>query len=283
MIKRGLGRGLDALLPKYSENKTTTVQKISISAIKPNRRQARKKFDENKLKELAESIKHHDVVQPLVVTPSAVPGEYELIAGERRLRASKIAGLTEVPVVIKTSVTEKDRNILSLIENIQRDDLNPIEEAGAYKKIIDEFRFTQEEFAKIIGKDRSVLANTIRLLTLPEELISHIENGLISAGHGRTLAGISDAQKQKDLLKKIIDEQLTVRDVEKIISEIKRVKSGKTTKRRNPEAEQMETALQHLFGTKVKLSGNSKRGKISIYYYSLDDLERISRLLKKIK
>ncbi len=280
-MKRGLGKGLEAILPKYTEKRADTILSISIESIKPNPQQSRKKFDEAKLKELAESIKHHNLAQPLVVAQSAIPGEYELIAGERRLRAARMAGVREVPVVVKT-VNEKEKFLISLIENIQREDLNPIEEANAYKHLISEFNLTQEELSKIIGKDRSVLANTIRLLTLPEELIYHIENGVISAGHGRSIAAISDKQKQKDILKKIIDEGLTVRDVEKIVGELKK-RGGHPLKKRKKSYEltQLENTLQRSIGAKVIIKGNSKKGSISIYYHTLDELERLSRLLRR--
>lgn len=280
-MKRGLGRGLEALLPKYGERKQDAVLTVPIDSIKPNKQQARKKFDEKKLCELAESIKHHNLAQPLVVSPATVPGEYNLIAGERRLRAAKIAGLKEVPVIVKT-VTEKEKFLLSLVENIQREDLNPIEEATAYKQIMNEFNFTQDELSKIIGKDRSVVANTIRLLTLPEELKSYIEDGIISAGHGRMLASISDEQKQKELLKKIIDEQLTVREVEHIVSELKKSGKAPTAKKhkKNYELEQLANSLQQTVGTKIKLRGTQKKGRIIIYYYSLAELDRIARILR---
>lgn len=281
-IQRGLGKGLDALLPRY-QDKTANITTVSVSNLKPNKYQARKKFNDKKISELAQSIKSQGLTQPIVVTSTATPGEYEIIAGERRWRAAQLAGLKEVPVVVRTA-TEREKFLLSLTENIQREDLNPIEEASAYKQLIEEFGLTQEEIAKIVGKDRSVVANTIRLLSLPDELKTYIENGVITAGHGRSLASISEQSKQKELLKKIIDEQLSVRDLERIISEIKSKKTLSSKRiKRSYELVQLESELQQIFGTKVKVKGTEKKGKIVIDYYSLAELERIVKILKRNK
>jgi len=289
-MPKALGRGLEAILPKYT---TSTSQKsgagtlmIPVDKIKPNRYQARRNFDEGRLKELSVSIKAHGLAQPIVITSSTVPGEYELIAGERRLRAAKLAGLKEVPAIVRDS-DDKTRFHLSLAENIQREDLNPIEEALAYKNLMKQFNYTQEELAHLVGKDRSVVANSLRLLSLPEEIQSMIEDGVISAAHGRTLAALSgDPLKQKELLKKIVDGRLTVREVEEIVSEIKKSSSSsshtKKTRRSIPlELAQLESSLEAIYHTKIRISGSVKKGQIVFHYYSLEDLERLSRTLKK--
>ena len=293
---KSLGRGLDAILPKYSnlaagggesvgkkDSRTTTLL-IPLEKIRPNKYQARKNFDEARLAELAASIKLHGLAQPIVVSALAIPGEYELIAGERRLRAAKLAGLKEVPAIVLVA-DDKKRFHLSLAENIQREDLNPIEEALAYKNLMKEFGYTQEEVARLVGKDRSVVANSLRLLSLPEDIQALIEDGVISAAHGRTLAGLSgEPSKQKEILKRIIDGHLTVREVEEIVGEIKKSSSSlknKKSRRLPPEIAHLESSLESALMTKVRISGGVKKGKIVIHYYSLEELERLSRLLKK--
>ncbi len=286
-MQKGLGRGLDALISGvFTETETTKIpkeeiQKIPLDKIKPNRYQARKKFDETKLKELADSIKEKGLLQPLIVSPSIIPGEYELIAGERRYRASYIAGLTEVPVLIR-SVTDKEKAQISLIENLQREDLNPIEEAKAYNRIIEEFKITQEELAKLIGKDRSVIANSLRMLNLPDFIQDMISEGIITSGHARALASIPEEEKLKEITERIQKEKLTVREVEKIVHDWKTsLKKKPLTKKRSPEIVSLENNLQKLLGTKVQVFSRGKKGKIVIHFYSLDDLDRLLRILKR--
>ncbi len=286
-MHKALGRGLESLIPQTSHpgQKGDMVITIPIDSIKPNRYQARKDFNPEKLKELSESIKQHGLAQPLLVAPAAVPGDYELIAGERRWRASKAAGLKEVQVIVKQA-DDKERFELSLIENIQRENLNAIEEAKAYKRLCEEFNHTQEELATALGKDRSVLANMMRLLTLPEGLQDAISSGFVSAGHGRAIAGIDDEKKQKFLLEKILKEKLTVRDIEAIVAQWKAgIAPGLKTKVKKQEVELVNLAeeLQRRFGTKIKISGKPSKGKIEIHYYSLKELERISEILKTKK
>ncbi|MFN3966312.1 MAG: ParB/RepB/Spo0J family partition protein [Endomicrobiia bacterium] len=284
-MQKGLGKGLDALIPgilpeiELTKIPKEEIQKIPLEKIKPNRYQARKKFDETKLKELAESIKEKGLLQPLIVSPSIIPGEYELIAGERRYRASYIAGLTEVPAIVR-SVTDKEKAQISLIENLQREDLNPIEEAKAYKRIIEEFNITQEELAKLIGKDRSVIANSLRILNLPESVQDMISEGIITSGHARALASIQEEEKIKEISERIQKEKLTVREVEKIVQDWKTtLKKRPAIRKRPPEIVSLENNLQKLLGTKVQVFSRGKKGKIVIYFYSLDDLDR---LLKKL-
>ena len=285
-MHKALGRGLESLLPKSTPETTSaseSIVKIQIDKIKPNRYQPRLEFDSTKLNELAESIKEHGLTQPIVVTQSMVPGEYELIAGERRLRASKIADIKEVSCIVK-QVNDKEKFQLSLIENLQRQDLNPIEEARAYKRLSEEFDLTQEDLAKTLGKERSGIANTLRFLNLSPEIQEAIITGAISAGHGKILAGISDHSKQKMLGDKILREKLTVREIESIVASWKDVlKSGK--KKKKPEAELINLCeeLQRHLGAKVKIVGKAKKGKIEIHYFSLKELERISAILKSKK
>ena len=283
-MHKALGRGLESLIPPASESgqKNDSVVTVSIDRIKPNKYQARKDFNEEKLKELAQSIKQHGLAQPLLVTTTFIPGEYEIIAGERRWRASKIAGLKEIPVVIKQA-DNKERFELSLIENIQRENLNPIEEAKAYKRLCEEFSHTQEGLSKALGKDRSVLANSMRLLGLPEEVQDAISSGFMSAGHGRAIAGIEDEKKQKLLLEKILKEKLTVREIEAIVAQWKAGTFPALKKKgKKQEAELIALAeeLQRKLGTKIKITGKVSKGKIEIHYFSLKELERISAFLK---
>lgn len=287
-MQRGLGKGLEALIPlgdrgAVPEGIREEIVKIAVSKIKPNKYQARKVFDEEKLKELADSIQDKGVIQPLVVSPSLVSGEYELIAGERRLRASQMAKLTEVPAIIR-NVTEKERHQISLIENLQREDLNPIEEAKAFTSLMEEFKLTQDEVSRLVGKDRSVVANTVRLLSLSDEIQELISRNMISAGHARTLAGVDDREKQNEIARRIINEKLTVRDIEKITQDWKSVtKKLPRRSKKSPEAVDLENELQRLLGAKVELISRGKKGKIIIHFYSLDELDRLLAMLKSKK
>jgi ParB family chromosome partitioning protein len=283
-MHKALGRGLESLLQSSTVSAPASgeaVNMIALDKIKPNRYQARVHFDETRLQELAESIKNHGLAQPLLIAPSAVPGEYELIAGERRWRASQMAGLKEVAAIVRQA-NDKERFQLSLIENIQRENLNAIEEAKAYKRLSDEFALTQEDLAKVLGKDRSVVANLMRLLHLPQEIQDAIAQGIISSGHGKILAGIDDSDKQQQLTARILKEKLTVREVEKIVADWKSVIAGTEKKTKKTEAELLVLGeeLQRKFGTKVKLVGKPQKGRIEIHYFSLKELERIATLLK---
>lgn len=295
MPMRGLGRGLDSLIPVNLKSESAAqVASVPIAQIRANRFQPRYRFNEESLRELADSVREQGVIQPLIVAPSEPAGEsqkgekiYELIAGERRWRAAKMAGLSEVPVLIKP-VTEKERFQFSLIENIQREDLNPIEEAKAFKRLMEEFNLTQENLAKAVGKGRVVIANTLRLLNLPQFLQDAVSDGEISAGHARNLVSISDEKLQKEVAEKILHEKISVREVEKIVSDWKEaVDSGrvKVGKRKDPEIRQLEETLEKLLGTKIRIRASGKganvKGTVTISYYSLDDLERLVQILKK--
>ncbi|MCL2144279.1 MAG: ParB/RepB/Spo0J family partition protein [Endomicrobia bacterium] len=283
MQKKALGRGLESLIPVIAANKVAggeAVITINLGKIRPNRFQPRKNFDKGKLQELAESIKKHGLAQPILVTPSIAPGEYEIIAGERRLRASKIAGMKDIKAIVKQSTDDKQKFDLALIENLQREDLDSVEEAKAFKRLIEEFNHTHEDIAAVVGKDRSVITNALRLLNLPEDVQILITEGKISAGHGRMLAGIEDEQKIRELVKQILSEKLSVRAVEKIASAMKpekKEKAPKVPKKQEIELIHLKEEIQRKLGTKVNISGNSKKGKIEIHYYSLEDLERLTK------
>jgi ParB family chromosome partitioning protein len=275
-MRKTLGRGLEALIPEIGNvlkeqerGVTEGTRKIPVNKIKPNRYQAREKFDEGAIAELANSILEHGLVQPVIVLPCGEDGTYELVAGERRWRATKKAGLTEIPAIIKP-LNERQSFILSLIENLQRKDLNAIEEAVAYKRLMMEFNLKQEELAKVLGKTRTTIANTVRLLSLPDKIQEAVIEGVISEGHARALASIDDPGKQGVVLDNIINKQLTVREVERLSRRIKNVKSTK-----DPEITATEEELQRALGTKVEISHRGKSGKIIISYFSLEDLNRI--------
>ena len=291
--ERGLGRGLEPLIPSSvrfavdgQSPASAQAKMVSISQIRPNRFQPRVHFNEEHLGELAESIKAQGLIQPLIVT--AVDGNgYELIAGERRLRAAKLAGVTEVPIVVK-KVTDKERLQISLVENLQREDLNPIEEATAFKRLMEEFSLTQEELAKTVGRGRVVVANTLRLLNLPKKLQDAVSGGTISAGHARNLVSIGDPRLQDQIAGKILSDNLSVRDVEKMVSDWKgAIDSGqvKASARKDPEIRHLEESLQKILGTKVDITARGKgralKGQVKISYYSLDDLERLVEIFKK--
>ena len=276
--KFGLGKGLGALI---SENEEETNENskllIPLNKIKSNAEQPRKSFDNERIAELAESIKHHGIIQPLILMKENE--DYVIIAGERRWRAAKMAGLKEVPAIIM-DITEKEVLEVSLIENIQRQDLNPIEEALAYKRLIDEFKLTQEELSKRIGKSRTTITNCMRLINLDDRVKEYIIEGVLSEGHGRTLLSINDGELQYTIAQKVIDEGLSVRELEKLIKKVYSTdKNKKDNKEVNDENniyyKDIEEKLQSHFGTKIKLSYKKDKGKIEIEYYSEEDLQRI--------
>ena len=272
--KFGLGKGLGALI---SENEEETNENskllIPLNKIKSNAEQPRKSFDNERIAELAESIKHHGIIQPLILMKENE--DYVIIAGERRWRAAKLLGLKEIPAIIM-ELTEKNILEVSLIENIQRQDLNPIEEALAYKKLLSDFNLTQEELSKRIGKSRTAITNTIRLINLDSRVQQYVIDGIISEGHGRALLSLEDGELQYIYSQKVIDEKLSVRELEKLIRNAS-LKSEKSEKNEelNPYYKDVRDRLQNYFGTKVNLSSKKNRGKIEIEYYSEEDLERI--------
>ena len=291
--KSGLGKGIDSLITdkvknvninEMSESKPTLF--ININKVEPNREQPRKNFDEDTLHELSESIKQFGVLQPLLVHNKK--GYFEIIAGERRWRAAKLAGLKEVPIIVK-NLTDQEIVEISLIENIQRENLNPIEEAWAYKKLLTEFSLKQDEVADRVSKSRAAVTNSMRLLKLDERVQQMVIDEMISTGHARALLPLGDNEKQYVIGQKIFDERLSVRDTEKLIKKIQNEKEVK--KKDEQKADQynvvyadLEEKLKVIIGTKVTIHQKTKdSGKIEIEYYSLDDLDRITDSIKLIQ
>ncbi|MDR1926160.1 MAG: ParB/RepB/Spo0J family partition protein [Endomicrobium sp.] len=283
MQKKALGRGLESLIPTQVSSKTSAIDEIVITIplnrIKSNRFQPRNKFDVEKLRELAESIKKHGLAQPILVAASIVPGEYEIIAGERRYRASKLADSKDIKAIVKQPADNKQRFDLALIENIQRENLTPIEEAKDFKRLIEEFGHTHEQISETVGKERSVISNALRLLSLPEDVQALIAEGKITSGHGKILAGIGDVNQVKMIANKILAEKLSVRTIEKLISDLKSERRVVKQKVQEMELVHLKEEIQRKLGTKANITGTSKKGKIEIYYYSLEDLERIVKEL----
>lgn len=274
-----LGKGLSALIPDELDEVIEENSKIliSINKIKSDEEQPRKSFDSEKIAELAESIKTHGIIQPLILRRHN-EDQYIIVAGERRWRAAKMAGLKEIPAIIM-ELSSRDILEISLIENIQRQDLNPIEEALAYKKLLNDFKITQEELSKRIGKSRVTIANTIRLTNLDERVQQYIVENIITEGHGRSLLAISDNEKQYEVAQKVIDEKLSVRELEKFIKKIndgeQKEKVEESLDRLNPYYKEVKNQLQNYFGTKVNILNKKNKGKIEIEYYSEEDLQRI--------
>jgi len=277
--KTGLGKGLDALFSTpiiEDEEKVETISTLKINEIEPNKAQARKKFDEESIEELSKSIKEYGVIQPIVVTKKE--NFYEIIAGERRWRAAKKAGLVEIPVIVMEDNEQRNKEI-SLIENIQREDLNPIEKARGIKELMTDYNLTQQMVADKLGKSRSSIANTVRILNLDDRVIQFALEGKLTEGHCKTLMAVEDPERQYEMAKYIIESGDSVREAEK-----KTRVAKKTTKKKQerflPIYRDIENTFQGFFGTKVKLDAGEKRGKIIISYNSNDDLERILGLLK---
>jgi ParB family chromosome partitioning protein len=277
MKKSGLGKGLGALIRENEQDVTSTVTELKITELEANQNQPRRFFDDEALRELSDSIKEHGVVQPIIVRKK--DDNYQIVAGERRWRAARLAGLKTVPVVVKDYSNIQVMQI-ALIENLQRQDLNSIEEALAYKSLIEEHDMTQEDISSKIGKSRSAIANTLRLLNLPEKIRNMVVHGKISAGHARALLAVSDKGKQLEIAQKIIDQQLNVRDIEKLVMQKDKVIEKKEMKK-DVEIIELEEQLKKTFATKVSIVHKKNKGKIEIEYYSNDDLERILELLQK--
>ncbi len=280
--KRRLGKGLGALIPEVmsSSNETSAV---SIDLIQTNPYQPRRDFEDDKLEELAASIKKHGILQPVVITEIKGREDYFLVAGERRCRAAKMAGLKEIPVVIKK--IEKETMLeIALVENLQREDLNPVEEALAYKKLMKELGYTQEEIAQKLGKSRPAVTNSIRLLSLTEPVLKLLRRGVITAGQARPLLTIEDPLQQQEIARRIVKEGMTARDAEKITSEADKKPKKKAQKddgeTSDPLKNEIQLQIQRNLGTKVRIKQGKSGGTIEIYYYSEDDLERlVSKLL----
>lgn len=281
-MKKGLGKGLDAIFPEDMPNEISfesAEKELKITDIEPNKNQPRREFDKEKLEGLAESIREHGIIQPLVVVPKK-GGMYTIVAGERRWRAARIAGLKTVPVIIKEYTPEQIAQI-ALIENLQREDLNPIEEALGYQSLMSEYGMTQENVSKTIGKSRSAIANSVRLLALDGEVRKLLEQGLISGGHARAILSIPDEKKRVLLARRIVEEGLNVRQAESLAKFMQKADQKPRMKAlKTPEIEALEEKLSSGFGTKVSISHGAKRGKIEIEYYNNDDFDRIVKLFK---
>lgn len=279
--RRALGKGIGALIPQKQEAEhREEILYVSAEQIRPNPFQPREDFDEDSIKELAQSIREKGVIQPLLVRRSG--DNFELIAGERRLRAAKSLGLKEIPILVR-NVEDVDSLEIALIENIQRQGLNPIEEARAYQHLMEKFHMTQEAMSVVLGKARVTISNTMRLLKLPHEIQVEIKNGRISYGHGRALIEIEDINLQRKLAQEVISKGLSVRELESLIKTRRPVglkrKAGSSVQR-EPAVAVLEEALQHALATKVRIAKRKKRGHIVIDFYSQEDLERITNIIR---
>lgn len=296
-VKKGLGKGLDSLItdkvntkPAASKNNPTPKSEhaadaimMNITKVEPNREQPRKKFDEDALLELAESIKQYGVLQPLLVQERE--DYYEIVAGERRWRAAKIAGIKEIPVIIK-KLTRQEIMEISLIENIQREDLNPIEEALAFKRLLTEFNLKQDEVAERVSKSRTAVTNAMRLLKLNEKVQQMVIDDMIQTGHARALLGIEDLEKQYNMAQKVFDEKLSVRETEKLVKKVQKekeeVEKTKVDKQLEIVYQDLEEKMKQILGTKVSINAKDEnKGKIEIEYYNKEDLDRLIDMILK--
>lgn len=285
--KGGLGKGLGALFesveiePSLATEPTEGLLRIDINDIKPNADQPRKTFDDDKIAEMAESIKAHGVIQPMVVRKSK--NGYEIVAGERRWRAAQKAGLKKVPCVIR-ELDDRQNMIFAIVENMQREDLNPVEEAQGLEKMINTYKLTQEEVSQTVGKSRPYISNSLRLLKLEKSILDKISSGALSAAHGRTLVGVEDKKRRKELAEKTLKEGLSVRALEQLASG-KVKKRGRPAARRPKDADvvAVEKELTSHFGTKVEVSGSGEKGSIEISYFGMDELNRIIDMLRSAK
>lgn len=283
MKRPGLGRGLDVLLPQTEEILQTVVRDIAIDEIDPNTAQPRKEFDKEALEQLSQSIKESGVLSPILVVENG--GRYRIVAGERRYRASRLAGLSTIPCIVR-NMTNVQQMEAALIENLQREDLNPIEEAAAIRSLMSECNYTQEEAAKRLGKSRPAIANALRLLNLPEAITAMVIGGELSAGHARVLAGLDSEEKQLALAKECVRQGYSVRKLEEAAKE-KAEKAvapqkAQATKALPPELNAFQDAMREVLGVKTVLTGNNQKGKITISYNSADELEGIFQAISKL-
>jgi len=278
--RKALGRGLRALIPESDAFEGAAVRVIPIDQIDRNPEQPRKHFDESQLEELKESILAHGVLEPIIVRP--VGGRYEIVVGERRWRAAKLAGLDAIPAAVR-EMSDREAMELALVENLQREDLNPIEEAEAYKRLMDEFGLTQEEVADRVGKKRSTVANRLRLLEMEPELRAEVSAGRLSAGHAKALLAINSSQERMEIARRVIEDGWSVRAVEEYARRAGRKPSGPrraaARRAKDPFLQEIEERLQQCLGTKVRIVGQSRRGRIEIDYYSEEDIERILEII----
>ncbi|RAP74266.1 ParB/RepB/Spo0J family partition protein [Paenibacillus montanisoli] len=282
MSKR-LGRGLDALIPSLSVSEDDKVVEVSISQLRPNPYQPRKTFDDDAIKELAESIKQHGVIQPIIVR--TVLKGYEIIAGERRFRASQLCGNTTIPAVVR-NFTDQQVMEIALIENLQREDLNAMELAIAYQALMDKFNLTQEELSMKVGKSRSHIANFLRLLSLPEQIKDNVSRGTISMGHARAIVGVKEDARKKELAELTITNEWSVRQLEEAIKNLDQPAAAKAkplpSKKRDPYIDQLEETLREQFKTTVKIKQQKDKGRIELLYFNKQDLERLLELLQQL-
>jgi len=288
MTRQALGRGLEALIPRRAEAPaapaaldSAPIRELHLDQIQPNRLQPRWRFDDDKLAELADSMRQNGVLQPLLVR--TVAGGFELVAGERRLRAARLAGLQSVPVLVRDDIDDREALKLAILENVQRQDLNPIEEARGYRRLIDEFEMGQQDLAERLGKSRSAIANTLRLLQLPEELRRKIEAGELSAGHARALLGASTLEEQMEIARLVREQGLNVREVEHLARRQRQPPGhAATAVSRNPALDELQKRLEARFGTRVRIrarKADGTAGRIEIDYYDGADLERVFEIV----
>lgn len=276
----GRGKKVSPRQDTADENIENGIFYIDINDIKPNSNQPRKVFDEDKLDDLAASIKEHGLIQPVVLRN--IKNGYEIVAGERRWRAARKVGIKQIPCIIK-ELTDEENMLLAIIENMQREDLNPIEEAEGINQMIETYGLTQEQVSKSVGKSRPYITNCLRLLKLPESVRNYVADGSLSAGHARAIVSAGNEEKQIMLAEKTVKEGLSVRQIEKLAQEKKTEKRGKArTKQKNADVKRVEEDLKELLGTKVTLSQKGRKGKIEIEYYSKEELERLIELLKSL-
>jgi len=275
-MEKRLGKGLEALIPEDAGQFKERIVNLKVSEIKPNTFQPRLRFDEDKMTELKQSIKEKGVIQPVLVRMK--DNVYELIAGERRYRAAKELQFEEIPAIVKQDVSDVLSLELSLIENIQREELNPIEEAKAFRELTERFEHTLEKIGQMVGKDKTTVSNSLRLLNLSGEIQKHVEDGILSAGHAKVLLSIPNEYRQKKMVSSIIKNSLSVRQAEEIAKADIDAKK-KPRKPLDPEIQKVEEDLQHRLGTKVRLLHGKKRGRIEIQYFSVDDLQRLLSII----
>ena len=276
--KKGLGRGLDVLMPESDRSPGITA--ISLNEIDTNPSQPRRKFDQEKLELLAENIRQSGILQPLLVIPAN--GRYQIVAGERRYRAARIAGLNTVPCIVR-ELSLQEQLEAALIENLQREDLNPIEEAAGIRELMEKCGYTQEQAAKRIGRSRPATANLLRLLNLPEDIKKMILDNRLSAGHARVLAGMDDADSQRILARRIDREKLSVREAERIASRTDQKNVRTSVRILSPELEDMRTRLQNVIGVRTMITGGMKRGKVILQYSNEDELESIYLAMEQLE
>lgn len=280
-VKKGLGKGLDALfIDNATKVESSAPEMVSINEIEPNRNQPRKVFEDESLQQLADSIREHGVIQPIIVRPIQTGG-YQIIAGERRWRASRMAGLREVPVIIRDYDDTKTMEI-ALIENLQRENLNPIEEAQGYKELMETYHMTQAEVSSSVGKSRSAIANTLRLLNLPKEIIEYVKDGTLSSGHARAILALESEERMLEIGKKAVEQGLTVREVEKLAKKPPKTENKakkESLMKKNSYLQEVEIALNEQLHRKVKVTGNETKGTLEIEFYSIEELKDLAKRL----